>query len=269
MRSISQAEFDAEVVEASRTRPVVVDFWAPWCGPCHQLSPMLEQAAEAHAGEVDAVKLNIDEAPEVARRYRIQGIPAVKAFKDGKVVGEFVGVQPLQVVERLFAGLAPTQTDRLVAEAEATTDPAEAEHLLREALAADRDHAGGTLALARLLVARAERAEALALLDRLPSDPQARRMAAELRLGGQAANGDLDALRREAATGSPQAMLRLGQALAAAGDHAEALPALIGAVRDADTREEARQTVLEVFAVLGDDSEAVRVWRPRLAAALF
>ena len=90
---VTEATFATDVVEASRTRPVVVDFWAPWCGPCHQLSPIIERMAAKYGEDVAVVKLNVDHAPTVSRTYRIQGIPAVKAFKDGAVVAEFVGVQ--------------------------------------------------------------------------------------------------------------------------------------------------------------------------------
>ena len=266
VRHITAEQFATEVIDASRQRPVVVDFWAPWCGPCHQLSPLLEKVAERHAGEVDTVKLNVDTAPQIAQQFRVQGIPAVKAFKDGKVAGEFVGVQPEQAIEALFAGLAPSEADRLVAQA--TAQPQEAETLLRQALGLEANHSQAIVALARLLIDLGENDEARVLLGRIPGDAAARRLLAELALGDQG-DDDLDALRAAAADGDAGAALRLGKALAARGDHGDALPLLLDAVRDPETRQEARTAVLTVFDVLGGDHELVRLWRPKLAAALF
>ena len=267
VRDVTEASFDADVVQASATRPVVVDFWAPWCGPCHQLSPLLERAAARYGADVDVVKVNVDEAPTVARTYRVQGIPAVKAFRDGAVVSEFVGVQPERSVDQFFAALVPSAADRLVAAAE-SADAADRERLLREALAADPTHAGASLALARLLAGQGLDDEAVRLLQRLPASDEVRRLLAEIGLRA-AAGDDLDALQEQAGAGDPEARLRLGRALAARGDHDRACAVLVDAVRDPATRDEARTAVLEVFAVAGDGSDVTRTWRPRLASALF
>ena len=269
VRDITEAEFDTVVVEGSKTRPVVVDFWAPWCGPCRNLSPLLERVAERYAGDVDVVKLNVDNAPEISRRYRVQGIPAVKAFKGGAVAGEFVGLQAEPVIDRLFASVAPTKADVLVAQAMQEPDAAQAEALLREALEHQRDHAGGVVALAEVLAQRGDKEEAIGLLARVPTDVEARRLLAQLQLGGAQPAQDLDALRSAADVGDASAALELGRALAGAGQYAEALPHLLVAVRDQELREEARSSVLTVFEVLGPDADLVREWRPKLAAALF
>ena len=266
VQDITAEQFQSAVIDASHERPVVVDFWAPWCGPCHQLSPLLEEVAERHAGNVDTVKLNVDTAPQIAQQFRVQGIPAVKAFKDGKVAGEFVGVQTEQAIEQLFAGLGPSQADLLVDQAVAA--PADAEQLLREALSVDANHPGAVIALARVLTARGDTDEARVLLQRIPADATARQLLAELSLGGHDAD-DLDALRAAAEDGDATATLRLGRALAGRGGHDDALPLLLAAVRDPQTREQARTAVLTVFDVLGPDHDLVRTWRPRLAAALF
>src|SRR5256714_3835078 len=114
-RDITESEFESAVLERSREIPVVVDFWAPWCGPCRQLTPALERAAEARAGKVELVKVNTDENQNIARAFQIQGIPAVKAFKDGREAAQFVGAVPPAQVERFFDGLVPSEAEQLVA----------------------------------------------------------------------------------------------------------------------------------------------------------
>ncbi|HWB70979.1 MAG TPA: thioredoxin [Egibacteraceae bacterium] len=269
IKDATEATFAADVLEASRSRAVVVDFWAPWCGPCRQLSPLLERVANRYAGEVDVVKVNIDQAPNLARSYRVQSIPAVKAFRDGDVVAEFVGVQPEPVVERLFATLTPSPAERLVARAAAASAD-DKERLLREAVKVDSAHGPAVVALARLLSERGDVGDALQLLDRVPGDEEARRLRAELRLAAARLDrAELEALRARADAGDGEARLRLGRALASEGRYDEALATLLEAVREPATREEARGAMLEIFQLLDGGHELVRRWRSRLASALF
>jgi putative thioredoxin len=134
--------FEADVVERSRTVPVVVDFWAEWCGPCLQLGPVLEAAVGATEGAVELVKVDVDANPRVSLTHRVQSIPAVKAFRDGRVVDEFVGVQPREAVESFLRGLLPSEADQLVAKGD--------EASLRRALELEPNHPGALGALARL-----------------------------------------------------------------------------------------------------------------------
>ncbi|HUZ83884.1 MAG TPA: tetratricopeptide repeat protein [Gaiellales bacterium] len=142
MRDATDASFAVDVIERSATLPVVVDFWAAWCGPCRQLGPVLEAAVEATGGAVELVKVDVDANPRTAAGYRVQGIPAVKAFRDGRMVDEFTGALPRAAVESFLRGLQPSEADRLVALGD--------EASLRRALELEPGHVGALGALALL-----------------------------------------------------------------------------------------------------------------------
>ena len=248
---VTEQTFQAEVLDRSRTVPVVVDFWAAWCGPCRALTPILESVASRREGQVVLAKVDTDANPRLSQAFQIQGIPAVKAFRDGQVVDEFVGVQPPAAVERFFDSLLPSEADGLVAEGD--------EDALRRALELEPGRADAALPLARMLIERGERDEALGVLENVAGDFQAEGLAARLRLQAQA---ESDA----------QLAAALGPAFDAldAGDTERAIDALIGALGSVDGhRDDVRRVVVGELDALGPESELARDARRRLAAALY
>ncbi len=183
MIDVTDATFEEEVLQRSSEVPVVVDLWAPWCGPCRTLGPIIEKVVDATEGAVALVKVNVDENPAISASFQVQSIPAVFALKDGKVVDGFIGALPEPAVAEFVAKLAPapTEADLLVDEGQrdGTEEP------LRRALELQPDHEGAILALAGVLIARGDPEEAIALLGRIPETPETRRLLAEARLASQ------------------------------------------------------------------------------------
>ena len=272
---VGDTDFETAVLKRSETAPVVVDFWAPWCGPCRALGPLLERLAAEHQGAFILAKVNVDEAPAVSQAFGIQSIPAVKGFRDGVLVGEFVGAQPEATVRKLLELVLPTAADGLVARA-ATLAPEAAEAALREALELEPRHARALLELARMLAARGDTAGALQLLERVsPPSPlvaESERLAAELRMRTDGA-GDQAALRARIAADPNDlaARLDLGRTLAALGKHEDALAELLDVVRrDPHFADDgARKAMVDLFAVLGSDDPLTDRYRNELAKALF
>ena len=247
---VTTADFEQQVVERSREVPVVVDFWAAWCGPCRALTPALEHAAEQRQGKVELAKVDVDANQQLAARYGVRGIPAVKAFKDGKIADEFVGAVPQAEVERFFDRLVPSEADALAAEGD--------EQSLRRALELDPRHAGAAIGLGRIMLARGDAQAALGLLENVAGDFVAEGLAARAKL---LVSGTVDDL--------PD--LREGLDSLAEGDTArglEKLEAALGIAQD-ETRDLIRQAMVGVFNELGADHPLSREYRRKLAAALY
>ncbi len=277
---VGDAGFEREVLERSKSVPVVVDFWAPWCAPCRSLGPILERLAREHAGAFVLAKINVDENPQTAGALDIRGIPKVLGLRDGRIVSEFEGALPEPSVRRFLEALLPTPADERVAEGRRLADAGHqnaAEDRFRAALELDVRHPGALVGLARVLGERRETASALELLEQvgpgLPESDEAERLAAELRTRQAAADFDEPGLRARIAAheGDLDARVDLGLGLAAAGRHEEALATLLEAVRrDPGHRDEAaRRAMLDLFSLLGSDHALTQRFRAELARALF
>ena len=243
---VSELNFQSAVIERSQTVPVVVDFWAEWCGPCRQLGPAIERAVAARAGRVELAKVDVDANQALARTYGIQSIPAVKAFSGGAVASEFVGVQPPAAIEHFLDALLPSEADGLVAQGD--------EESLRRAVELEPSRADAAVPLARLLYGRGDSEGALALLGQVPGSFAADGLAARIRLAG---------------TDPSPAVAEALQAVDS-GDHERALELLIGALASADgSRDEIRRVVVGILDELGVEHPLARESRRRLAAALY
>jgi putative thioredoxin len=274
---VNERDFQNQVLERSKTTPVVVDFWAPWCGPCRTLGPTLERLAGEAKGEWVLAKVNVDNNQRLSQAFRVQGIPAVKAFRDGKVVDEFAGALPESQVRAWLKRVVPAASDGLVAAAAAMEqyDPSEAAARYRLALGEDPDNTAALFSLGRLLVAQGD-PEGVEALRQVPSSaPQYARARAWLALAeffeqaGESAPGWLNQLGSDTQD-SAESRYRLAAHMARQGRYSDAISHLLAIVEHdrAFGDDAARKTLLALFEALGDDP-LVASGRRRLANALF
>jgi putative thioredoxin len=246
---VTDATFQTEVLDRSQTTPVVVDLWAPWCGPCRTLGPIIESVVDETQGKVVLTKVNVDENPQVSAAFRVQGIPAVYALAGGKVVDGFIGAQPEPVVREFVGRLLPSEDEleieRLVAKGD--------EQSLRQALELKADHHDAIVKLAELLAGRrsdGDLDEALGLLERIPETPETRRVAALVRTGAAAAASGADGAGDGVSTD----------------EITSKLDALLDRVKSDD---EARQEFVDLLEVLGPDDPRTASYRRQLTARLY
>jgi len=233
MVDVTDATFEAEVMNRSVEVPVVVDLWATWCGPCVQLGPIIERVVSATGGRVVLAKIDVDANPRAAATFKVQSIPAVFALKDRKIVNRFLGAQPEAVVQEFVDALLPTEEQTEVERLVEAGD----ERSLRAALELEPDNSAVINALAEMLVLDGRSDEGLALLQRIPETPEGRRIAALAR-AGVGATDDVEAK----------------------------LTDLLALVKGDD---DARQSFVDLLELLGPDDPRTPAWRKKLTTALF
>jgi putative thioredoxin len=278
---VTTAEFEARVVRASTKVPVVVDFWAEWCAPCRALGPVLERLVGSYKGKVLLARVNVDKEPQLAAQFGVQGIPAVKVFRDGRVAREFVGALPEGEVARVLQSVVPSAADELVRKGDARSEAGDIDGaiaLYRQALEEGAGHTGALLRLGSALIERGEAAGARDVLGRIEED--AAEYAAAQGLLGMIefaevcqAGGGREAVERRAAAQPDdlEARYALGCCLAAAGEYDGAMEAFLQVLSaDRNWRDgAAREAMLHTFELAGGQSEMVKGYRKKMAAAMY
>lgn len=277
---ITENNFMQEVVEASRRMPVLVDFWAPWCGPCRSLGPILEKLAAEYQGRFRLAKVNSDENQALAAQFGVRGIPNVKAVVDGQIVNEFTGALPESAVREFIDALLPSPAEPLRQEALAAHARGETDatrKLLLQAIRLDPKHEQARLDLIDVLLDAGDLAEAQRLLDEIAEGAKDRSrfdsLAARLALARSASGGADEERLKMRLQNDPadlDARLDLANAMAARRDYRGALEELLEIVRrDRAFKEDiGRKTMLQVFSLLGSDHDLARDYRSRLSAAI-
>lgn len=276
----TDVDFDTKVVAKSREVPVVVDFWAPWCGPCRSLAPLLEKLVNARNGEVLLAKVNVDENPELANYFGIEGIPAVKAIRDSQIVLQFKGLIPEASLVEFLDRLCPSEADKQAKAAAALekSNPAEAETTYKRALEQSPDHMAARLGMARLKLAAGDLDAIDKLLEIIPpggdEGEEAERIRSERDLRRQSATGVNEGELQKRVAADPenaQLHLDLGRALAAKKKYPEALAELYAAAeRDRElARGPVKETMVQIFHAIGLRSDLSEEYRDKLRRVMY
>lgn len=273
--------FEQDVIQKSAEVPVIIDFWAPWCGPCRQLGPVLEKLVTEANGKLILAKVNTDEEQQLAMAFGIQSIPVVVAFSQGQPVADFMGVRTEAEIRQWIEQLVPSPTQQLVQDGFKLepTDPKSAEAKYREALQLSPEEDAIGIRLAAVLLAQNRLDECRSLITQLAErdylEPEAERIKSELEVRESAAEtGGVEAARKtaEADADNHTLQIRLADALAAAQQHRKALEICLDVVlkdRSGTAGTEAKETMLKIFQMLGPASELTGEYRRKLATALY
>ncbi len=274
VKEINAPDFAQVVVQRSHDVPVVVDFWAEWCGPCRTLGPLLEKLADEYAGAFELVKVDVDANQALAQQFGVQGIPFVMAFKGGQPANEFTGALPEAQVRAWLDTVVPSRLDLAIDEARTAMldgNDARAEELLRAVLEEKMDHEEAATALASLYLAQGDNSRALDALAPLAPTAEVERLRATARLTGS--DGEDVAALSAALEADPEddsTRLDLGRALAAQAEFEPALDHFLAVARKKNQRlDEARSAMVDIFEVLGPDHPLSLTYRRQLASVLY